>query len=265
MDVNKYFDRIRAKSVEKPDLETLRLLHRQHLYNVPFENLDIHSDRKIILEKDKLLHKIVDEERGGFCYELNGAFYELLKAAGFNVKRISAGVYGNGGKFSPDFDHMALIVNINNEEFLADVGFGDSFIEPLRFQTDIIQKDLKDYFRLTESAEDNYFILSRSADGKKFTPQYRFTTTPRELSEFDEMCLYNQTSSGSHFTQKIICSMAMPGGRVSLSDLKLIITKNGSKEQKRISENEIPSVLKNYFNVSLQNRLIFPPGSSQKS
>jgi N-hydroxyarylamine O-acetyltransferase len=265
MDVNKYLDRIHVKSIIKPDLETLRLVHHQHLYTIPFENLDIHSGRKIILDKEKLIHKIIDEERGGFCYELNGAFYELLKATNFNVKRISAGVYSKGGKFSPDFDHMALIVNLKDEHFLADVGFGDSFIEPIRFQLDIIQKDLKNYFRITKSSEDDYFILSRSADGIEFIPQYRFTTAERELSEFHEMCVYHQTSPESHFTQKVICSIAVPDGRISLSDLKLIITKNGNKDQKDISENEIPSILKNHFNISLQSRLIIPPDLSKKS
>ena len=92
MDVKRYLERINVHSEVKPDLETLILLHRQHLYNIPFENLDIHSGRKIILDEEKLIHKIIDERRGGFCYELNGAFYVLLKEIGFNVKRISAGV-----------------------------------------------------------------------------------------------------------------------------------------------------------------------------
>ncbi len=160
---------------------------------------------------------------------------------------------------------MALIVRINDEQFLADVGFGDSFIEPIRFQMDIIQKDLKDYFRITKSAEDDYFILGRSADGKEFTPQYRFTTAPRQLSEFGEMCLYHQSSPESHFTQQVICSIAKPDGRISLSNLKLITTSNGNKEQQEISENEIPFILKNYFNISLQSRLIIPSDTSQKS
>ncbi len=94
MDVKKYLDRINFHSEIKPDIETLQLLHKNHLLNIPFENLDIHSGRKIILEKEKLLNKIVNEERGGFCYELNGAFYELLISIGYKVKRISAGVAG---------------------------------------------------------------------------------------------------------------------------------------------------------------------------
>jgi N-hydroxyarylamine O-acetyltransferase len=258
MDINKYLKRIKVNSDIKPDLETLRCLHRQHIYNVPFENLDIHLGKKIVLEKDKLLHKIIEEDRGGFCYELNGAFYELLTTAGFNVKRISAGVCDDGKNYSPDFDHMALIVNIDGEEFLADVGFGDSFIEPLKFKPDEIQKDINDYFRISKSEDKQYYVLFRSSDGENFIPQYRFTSSSRELNEYDEMCRYHQTSPLSHFTQKVICSMAVEKGRVSLSDLKFIKTENGVKFPKEITDAEFYSLLKKHFNISLPGRLSFP-------
>lgn len=262
MDVNKYLKRIDVHSEVKPDLETFRFLHRQHLYAVPFENLDIHSGRKIILQKDMLLHKIIDEGRGGFCYELNGTFYELLTAVGFKVKRVSAGVCDDGKNYSPDFDHMALIVSINNEDYLADVGFGDSFVEPLKFKLDENQKDIRDYFKISKSKEDEYYFLYRSPDGENFIPQYRFTTVPRELNEFDEMCRYHQISPESHFTQKVICSKADEAGRISLSNLKFIKTVNGVKEQKEITENEFNSLLKSHFNITLPGRLIFPAFSS---
>ena len=258
MDVNKYLERIDVHAEIKPDLETLHLLHRSHLYNVPFENLDIHSGRKIILEDGKLLHKIINEKRGGFCYELNGAFYALLKAVGFNVKRISAGVYENENGFSPDFDHMALIVKAGDEEYLADVGFGDSFIDPLKFKAGEIQKDKGGFFKISEPEDDGYYILYRSSDGKGFTPQYKFSLISRELHEYNTMCEYHQTSPASHFMQKIICSKATESGRISLSDLKLIITSEREKDQKIISEDEFYSLLKSRFNISLQKKVRFP-------
>ena len=258
MDVKKYLERIGVNSGVKPDLETLRLLHTRHLYNIPFENLDIHSGRKIILDEKKLLHKIVNEKRGGFCYELNGAFYALLKATGFNVKRVSAGVYENEDGFSPDFDHMALIVSAGNEEFLADVGFGVSFIEPLEFKTEKVQEDKAGFFKISESEDNGHYILYRSSDGNEFAPQYKFSLTPRELHEYGTMCKYNQTSPESHFMQKVICSKATESGRISLSDLKLIITRGRTKEQRIITEDEFYLLLKSRFNISLQNKVQFP-------
>ncbi len=265
MDVKKYLERINFHSELKPDLETLQLLHKNHLFNIPFENLDIHSGRKIILEKKELLDKIVNGERGGFCYELNGAFYELLISIGYKVKRISAGVANKDGTFGSDFDHMALIVNLNGEECLVDVGFGDSFLLPLKFKIDEIQKDVWDFFKISKSEDGNYYILSRSSTGNEFISQYKFGLKPRKLNEYQQMCNYHQTSPESHFTQKIICSKATKSGRISLSDLKFIITKNGIKTEKEISEKEYKIFLQKHFNITLKNKLVIPPRSVVKS
>lgn len=258
MDIKDYLTRINVTGKITPDLKTLRLLHRRNLLSIPFENLDIHSGRKIILDKEKLFHKIVDEGRGGFCYELNGTFYELLSALGFKVKRISAGVCDDGVNYGPDFDHMALMVNLNNEEYLVDVGFGDSFMAPLKYKLDEFQRDENGVFRISEANKKDHFILSRSADGKEFIPQYRFTLIPRQPNEFDDICLYHQTSSESHFTQKVVCSLATETGRITLSDLKLIITERGEKKQEEISEKEFYFLLKKYFNIEPNNKLVFP-------
>jgi len=95
---------------------------------VPFENLDIHLKRPIVLEDNALFDKIVTRKRGGFCYELNGLFAALLRALGFDVVMLSAGVANPEREFGPDFDHMALLVTLE-QSWLADVGFGDSFVE----------------------------------------------------------------------------------------------------------------------------------------
>lgn len=75
INLKKYFERINFKSAPKADLSTLKQLHRLHLLNIPFENLDIHFNKKIILSFEKIEKKIVTGNRGGFCYEMNGLFY----------------------------------------------------------------------------------------------------------------------------------------------------------------------------------------------
>jgi len=85
MDVSAYLERIRHAGPTKPSAQTLQALHRAHLFAVPFENLDIHLGRKIVCDEARFLYKIVNQRRGGFCYELNGAFAALLRALGFQV------------------------------------------------------------------------------------------------------------------------------------------------------------------------------------
>jgi N-hydroxyarylamine O-acetyltransferase len=85
MHLDAYLDRIGYTGPRAPMAETLRALHRQHMLTVPFENLDIGLGRKIVLDPERFFDKIVGSGRGGFCYELNGAFASLLTALGFRV------------------------------------------------------------------------------------------------------------------------------------------------------------------------------------
>ena len=121
-DAAAYLDRIGARAPERPDLPSLRRLMRSHLASVPFENLSIHLGEVIRLSDEALLGKIVDRRRGGFCYELNGAFAWLLRDLGYRVTMLGARVYG-GGQLGPPYDHMTLVVDLD-EPWLVDVGFG---------------------------------------------------------------------------------------------------------------------------------------------
>src|ERR1039458_10379901 len=137
-----YLERIGYSGSTEPSAETLRALQRAHMFAVPFENLDIHLGRPIVCDEDRFLHKIINERRGGFCYELNGAFSALLRALGFQVTLLSARVAGaDGDTDGPDFDHLTLRVDLPGSTnhgltaevpWLADVGFGEGFLEPLR-------------------------------------------------------------------------------------------------------------------------------------
>jgi N-hydroxyarylamine O-acetyltransferase len=97
VDVTAYFVRIAYRGPTEPTTETLRAIHHAHLLAVPFENLDIPLERKILLDENAILHKIVDQRRGGFCYELNSAFAALLRALGFTTTLLSARVARDTG------------------------------------------------------------------------------------------------------------------------------------------------------------------------
>ena len=130
MNTDAYLKRINYTGPLEPSPETLRALQVAHLRTVPFENLSIHAGEPIVLEENALFTKIVERRRGGFCYEANGLFAALLRALGFEVAMLAAGVAKSQGGFGPQFDHMTLMVTLD-ERWLADVGFGDSFLEPL--------------------------------------------------------------------------------------------------------------------------------------
>jgi len=145
-----------------PDLETLRRLHARHMRSIPFENSSVLYGDAITLDESLLVQKLGRDGRGGFCYELNGAFAALLREVGFTVSYLAARTYSDGAVGEP-FEHLALRVDLD-EPWLVDVAFGYSFAEPLRLVAGIEQTDPMGAFRLVE-AEDGWDLEWRHRDG----------------------------------------------------------------------------------------------------
>ena len=250
LDVPAYLARIGYSGPTTPTAETLRGVHRAHMLSVPFENLDIALGRKIVCDEDCFVRKIVERNRGGFCYEMNGALAALLRALGFNVTLLSARVPCEDGSDGPEFDHLALRVDLE-EPWLADVGFGDCFLETLRLIDGEEQQEGSRRFVIRREGET--YHLDRTDVEAVRKRQYSFTLTPRLLEEFSDMCHYHQTSPESPFTRKRVCSVATAEGRITVADEKVIVTRNGKKEERLLgSDDERAQALKQYFNVVLR-------------
>ncbi len=251
MNKKSYFDRIEIRKTEiAADLENLKLLQRQHLLTVPFENLDIHWKRPIVLNDKCFYDKIIVEKRGGFCYELNGLFYELLAEIGFQSKIISAKVSKGNGDFGAEYDHLAIITQIENDEYLVDVGFGDFIAEPLKFVLDVEQTDDNGVF-LIRKFDENYFEVVKK-DGDLWKSECIFTPLKRDLEEFTEMCRFHQTSPESHFTRGKVCSLMTTGGRKTLTDGKFVETINKQKKEIAVnSDEQFNQILADEFFIKL--------------
>lgn len=249
MRLEDYLQRIGYHGPLVPTAETLLALHHAHLLAVPFENLDIHLGRPIVPDEAAFFHKIVAAGRGGFCYELNGLFAALLRELGFDVTLLSARVARANGDFGPEFDHLLLLVQLE-ERWLADVGFGECFREPLQLDDPGEQSQPWGVYRLTRDGDD-WTYWSRDA-AQIWQAQYQLTLQPRQLGDFAEMCHYMQTSPQSHFTQKRICSLATPQGRISISDTRFIVTEHGQRQERELTgQIEYEAALRQYFGIEL--------------
>ncbi len=252
MNIKAYLNRINYHGSLAPNAETLLELQVAHLLAVPFENLSIHVKEPIVLEDEALFTKIVERRRGGFCYEANGLFAALLRELGFDVVMLSAGVANTEGTFGPDFDHMALMVLLD-ERWLVDVGFGDSFLEPLLLDNRGEQVQGERAYRILDDVA--YLILARRDNGEEWEAQYRFTLQPHEYADYAEMCHYYQTSLQSHFTRARICSRATPEGRITLSEMRFITTSMNGGRQERIlaSQEEHADILREHFGIEMRS------------
>lgn len=256
MDVPLYLTRIRYSKPIRVDAQTLQGLQRAHMLSVPFENLDIGLKRPIQLGEEALWEKIIVQKRGGFCYELNGLFAGLLREIGYQVAYLNARVYNREGQPGIDFGHLALLVQVPSQpgRWLVDVGFGDSFNEPLRFEQAGDQVQGLRSFRL-EQTPDGSVVWRRNYDGS-WERQYLFDLTPHRFpTDYEDGCLYHQTSPLSSFTRGSVISRATPNGRVSLEERRLIITKNGQRSERPVeTQDEYQALLKQYFDVTLSEK-----------
>lgn len=250
MDIEQYLKRINYKGAIEKTHAGLAQLQRAHLQNVPFENLDIYNHIKI--DTGNLFEKIVVQRRGGFCYELNGLFYQLLKEIGFTAKMVSARVYNAETKqYSPEFDHMAIIVLIRRSQYLVDVGFGEFASSPISMIEGEETVDPRGVFKIGVFDESYKIVKKKNKEGN-FMPEYIFSEKERQMEEFYARCEYHQTNPQSHFLQKRICSLPTNTGRITLTGNTLKITEGGLATEKELhNEEEVQEVLWNYFGIKL--------------
>ena len=255
IDTAAYLDRIGYHGSLAPTEETLRGLHLAHLRAIPFENLDIHLSRLIVLEEDALFAKIVGHRRGGFCYELNGLFAALLRELGFGVTMLAAQFPREDGQTAPEMDHLVLLVRTTDgdEPLLVDVGAGrDSFATPLWTSMTYEQPRPESgaCFRLLPEG-DGQRLQRREPDGP-WERSYRFTWQPRMLADFESGSLFHQTSRDSAFPRNRICTLLTPNGRVTLSKRRLIETVDGVRTERELEdETTYQETLRTRFGINL--------------
>lgn len=250
MNTSAYLKRINFEGVPNVDLGTFKKLHEHHLSHVPFENLDIQYKKEIVLEQKHIFNKVVENRRGGFCYEVNYLFQQLLLQLGYDVKKISAQIVDET-ETGPEFDHLALIVKLNGNNWLADVGFGDLFVKPLNIDTADTQYDGRHYFKI-ENVDKKNFLLSMSTNGTGFEKKYIFQTDAKEIEQFEAECQFKQQDPSSYFVKNKIVTRPIGQGRKTIFNEKYTF-KTGSAKTEFMIENKEDEIriLKKEFNITI--------------
>ncbi len=259
INISSYLKRIKFKLKPKVDLDTLSLLQKAHLLHIPFENLDIHYNTEIRLDINRIFTKVITNGRGGFCYELNGLFYQLLLTLGFEAKLITCRVYKEATGYGKEHAHMAVLVKLGEDEYLSDVGFGAFAMGPLALSLGLIQHDLKGNFQIDQYDETHLQVSKWVAplDGISnedtiASPEYIFRKDKMNYTDFEEMCHYTQTSPDSHFTQKIIITRPTLTGRISLTGDTLKITEGSAVKSKKVkNKTDFDDLLCKYFYIRM--------------
>ena len=212
-----YLDRIGFDAPVAQDLVTLSGLQAAHMTAVPFENIAVWRGETVTTDESWSIPKVVERGQGGWCFELNGAFAALLESLGFTVHRLGAAVLLDGP--TQVVDHVALEV-VLDEPYLVDVGFGESFIKPLRLNDRGPQDGGSGWFQLIDSSQGlTLTVLDGDIPGAGTpVPQYRFRRVAHEMTDFVEASNRLRDDKTLRWSTKPFATRLIDGGpeRVTL-------------------------------------------------
>lgn len=251
MDVDGYLARIGFAGTPSIDLKTLTELQRLHLTAVPFENLDIAlgsgDGERVTVDAKVNVDKIVARRRGGWCFEVNGAFALLLEHIGFPVIRLGAAVLLGGP--SNVIDHLALEVMVD-QPYLVDVGFGDSFVTPIELNRSGPQDGGTGTFELIGSPQGT--TLTKHDAGVP-VPSYRFKRVAHTMDQFAWISSSLQQDPDKHWRAKPFATRLIDGGpdRVTLTHDRLKLVRDATPTEQPVSADDWHDMLAEWFAIRL--------------
>jgi N-hydroxyarylamine O-acetyltransferase len=254
-DLDAYLARIGYVGPRDATLETLRGLHLAHGRSIPFENLDIQLGRPIRLDIQSIQAKLVTARRGGYCFEQNHLLLYALRAVGFDVTPLAARVRMGTTEPTPR-THMLLLVNLPDERWIADVGFGgDGLILPIP----LIDGRPVDVFgwiyRLVKPADRTWLLQLERPEG--WFDLYLFTEEPTPFVDYVLGNHFTSTHPDSGFVRTLTAQLARPEMRLALRDRTLFEQRPGAKTTVRelTDEDQVLRVLDERFGLR------FPAGT----
>lgn len=249
MNIDLLLKRIGVQSLPDPPLERLQKLHDAMTKTIPFENLAVMEGKRISLEPSAVFEKVVEQGRGGYCYELNSLFADLLERLGYKVERLLGRVWGSGAA-APPLTHMALRVFVDNEPYLCDVGFGAGTLrQPLPWVTGAIANQPPDSFRL--DATDNGEMLLSGHSGGEWKPLYSLLPCAVRPQDYVPANHYTSTHPNSRFTQGLIAALATDDGRMTINGrIFRRVGADGETERELTTFDELVQVLAEEFGLT---------------
>lgn len=248
-----YRARIGLDAELSPTLDTLRRLQERHLATIPFENIDILLGRGIDISPCAVATKLIDARRGGYCFEQNGLFKQVLEAIGFQVEGMLARVWWMAPNDTPPRPrtHMALRVVVEGRPWLVDVGFGGNApVEPLALDTREPQLTSHETYRVMPSDEG---LLLQALIGQEWLPLYDLSMQPQLPVDFELPNWYTATHPSSHFRHQLSVARTTLEARYALRDARLTVrTPAGEQIRRELGVNELETVLRDTFGLPVE-------------
>lgn len=244
-----YLDRLQLKRAGKPDIECLKHIHRAQHCHIPFENFDIVLGKNIDLAPPAIFNKLVQRNRGGYCFELNQLLLMALQHLGFEARALLARVQlreppsGRG--------HQISLVTIDQQQWIVDAGFGSQTpCEPLPL---VLGKELRvkdQCLKFTEHPD--YGIMLCAKKEGQWSPLYSFDFTVVCQGDIDYGNHYTSSHPNSTFTQSRVAAIATEHGMCTLLDDMLTEYIGDQKHQHQLAQGaQYITALEQYFLIEL--------------
>lgn len=241
----------------KPALALLQQLIHQHLLYIPFENISPFLQTGVELEINAISHKMLHRGRGGYCFEHNKLFLQVLKQLGFNARSLAARVTVN--QDIDDIDvaktHRFNIVEIEDERYIVDVGFG-LYTPPLPIRLSNEEKISPHPFGTYKVIYRNGVHTLVTLLGGEWKELYRFTLEEVQEADFDMANWYLTTHPDSKFVNSLLASRLTSEGRYSLNNCQLnFYSHQGDKDSTNLnSASELITCLNDIFGLRAPNQ-----------
>lgn len=241
MDIDAYLARIGLPERPEPDLAGLTAIQHAHRRSIAFENLDILLGRGISLAPAAVFAKLVDQRRGGYCFEHNILFLAALTALGFSARPLLARVW-LGADGVPPRTHTFSLVAIKGTAFIADAGFGGSDVPPVQLRSGSETQMGEVHFALTQLSGFGW-MLTRNGQ-----QQYSFTEGPVFPADLEMANHWVSTAPSSRFVRNSIVSIIREEGLLSLTNGQFS-SDDGSRQI--TSAADYREMLRNQFGIAL--------------
>lgn len=254
-DLRAYFDRVGFSGKARPDRETLTALVAAHTGTIPFENLNPFLGLPVELSPEALVEKLVHRRRGGYCYEQNGLFSQVLETVGFSFTPLAARVlWLQSDEAVTPRTHKLLMLDLPEGPVLADVGFGGAVCTGvLELRADVAQTTPHERFRLQQM---DGLWRQQIEIGGEWRSTYQFDLIP-QLHVDDELGnWWTSASPASHFTFSLIAARSPAGRRRALRnfDYSVHVPGNDSERRRLDGPKEVCAVLERDFGIEIPDR-----------
>ena len=209
-----------------PTLDTLRQLQLRHTGVFPFENLATLAGEPVLIDLPSIERKLLQEQRGGYCYELNHIFFVLLQELGFDVQGITGRVVmGQPEGAWTARTHRLSLVHLDGVRYITDVGFGGMVpTAPLLLDSRAEQPTPHETYRIDQH-EDGYTL--RAKGGEEWRPMYIFDLPRQEDVDYAVGNWYVSTHPDSSFSRQLMVARTGDGWRRTLNNGSFAIHRTG--------------------------------------